>query len=206
MLGRRRRSLPVVGCWVTGLTLALAGCGTGTPVGASPSATTRQAPPGPVARPSEPSPSPSSPGASPAPSPTQPESTPVPSQPGPDAGTPPSGANQLSRFVGTWSGHTRTLTIDADGVGTETVYNGCCQLAWKLRFRVDHAHGTHANGKIYATLLSATFKDNPPETSNPEPKPGLGAIIGVEDGVWNDAFTGATFCDPDADAAGKCGA
>ena len=124
------------------------------------------------------------------------------------AGNAPSGASDLKPFVGTWTGHTRTLTIGANGVATEKVYDGCCTVAWTLTFSVDNASGTHADGKLYTTLISATFNENPdfPTPGSPEAKKGQGGIAGVQDGVLSEPYAGGTFCDSAADTAGKCGA
>ncbi|MBS2551513.1 hypothetical protein KGQ19_32060 [Catenulispora sp. NL8] len=125
----------------------------------------------------------------------------------PGAGNAPTGASNLKPFVGTWTGHTRTLTISADGIATEKVYDGCCTVAWTLRFSVDHASGSHADAALYTTLLSATFNENPdfPTPGSPEAQKGQGGIAGVQDGVLTEPYAGGTFCDAAADAAGKCG-
>jgi hypothetical protein len=123
------------------------------------------------------------------------------------AGNAPTGPNDLPAFVGTWTGHDRTLTINANGIATETVYDGCCTIAWTLRFSVDHVSGTHANAAVYTTLLAADFKENPnfPNVGSPEAQVGQGGIGDVQDGVLTEVYTGTTFCDPTADAANKCG-
>ncbi|WP_370375791.1 hypothetical protein [Catenulispora sp. GAS73] len=123
-------------------------------------------------------------------------------------GNPPTGASNLKPFVGTWIGHTRELTISANGIATEQVYDGCCTVAWTLRFSIDHASGTHANGQLYVTLKSAMFNENPqwPSPGSPEAQIGNGGIAGVQDGVFSEPFASGTFCDKAADLAGKCGA
>ncbi len=61
------------------------------------------------------------------------------------------------------------LTISANGIATEKVFDGCCAVAWTLTFSVDHASGTHAHGELYVTLKSATFNENP-NPGSPEPQ------------------------------------
>ncbi|HET7567659.1 MAG TPA: hypothetical protein VFJ91_06685 [Gaiellaceae bacterium] len=98
-------------------------------------------------------------------------------------------------FAGSWSGHTRALTITADGRGRESIYSGCCHFVLAMRFRLSHAQGTPGRATATATVTRVRVGDRTAFTAaSPPPRVGESGTIGLRDGVITESLTGTTYC------------
>jgi hypothetical protein len=110
----------------------------------------------------------------------------------------------LATFVGGWGGHTRRLSVAANGVATEYDNDGCCHFVIKVSFRILRAKGT-------LTDATATFRVTSVKRgewrSKGQPRVGQVGELVLKDGVVTDTLTGIYYCsDPAWGATGVCGA
>jgi hypothetical protein len=118
----------------------------------------------------------------------------------PDA--PPVG---LAAFVGEWVGHTRELTVAADGTATVSVDDGCCTRVYTSKMVLTNAGGTISDGRATATLTQLQI--TPGELGHgPVPKVGDSKTITIRNGILTDPFFDVTFCDAIQGANAACGA
>lgn len=112
-------------------------------------------------------------------------------------------AVSLAAFVGTWSGHTRSLTVSASGSGHETVYDGCCTQQIDMTFRLSDPRGASlAHATATATLIAVALYAVP----GPAPKVGQTGTVSLADGVLTNSLDGVTYCNQTAAARSACGA
>lgn len=110
-------------------------------------------------------------------------------------------------FVGTWSGHTRSLQISRTGVGRESIGAGCCDPVIDLRFRLSRAAGTRRHGTATIRLTYVRVRD-PTAYSQKHPPPRVGETgrLVLRNGVITESLTQTTYCDARAARRGVCGA
>lgn len=108
----------------------------------------------------------------------------------------------LADFVGTWQGHTRQLTIAADGTIVEDVYAGCCTHLVKLTYRAGAVRGTVGAATIAATVQAIDPGDG---SYGPLPKVGQTTKLSVDGPVITSLLTGLDYCSHSA-PVGYCGA
>ncbi|MCP2243866.1 hypothetical protein [Lentzea aerocolonigenes] len=113
-------------------------------------------------------------------------------------------AMSLSTFAGQWMGHTRSLTITADGRATEHVGSGCCNPVIDLTFTLSDPQWSPAEATATVTVTSVQLHDW--SRSDPAPKVGQMATIKLADGIITEPLAGATYCDHAKQLAGVCGA
>ncbi|MEU0885673.1 hypothetical protein ABZ345_44425 [Lentzea sp. NPDC005914] len=113
-------------------------------------------------------------------------------------------AVDLTVFVGQWTGHTRSLTITPDGRAKEHVGDGCCHPIIDLEFSVSAPRGIPAAATATITVTSVAVHDWP--MTQPAPRVGQAATIGLANGVITEPLAGGTYCDHAASMAGICGA
>lgn len=113
----------------------------------------------------------------------------------------------LASFAGTWGGHTRGLTIAANGIGKEVVYSGCCDHVINLRLRLSRPRGTESNATALVRVVAEHIYD-PADFSNAYPAPHVGETrtIRLRNGVITEPMTHLTYCDTAQQARGTCGA
>ncbi|MFI6099216.1 hypothetical protein ACIA8G_26995 [Lentzea sp. NPDC051213] len=113
-------------------------------------------------------------------------------------------ALSLSAFAGQWIGHTRSLTITADGKATEHVNDGCCRAVIDLTFTLSNPQGSPGAATATITVTSVQLHDW--TGAKPAPKVGQVATIKLADGVITEPLAGGTYCDQVKQLAGVCGA
>jgi hypothetical protein len=113
----------------------------------------------------------------------------------------------LASFAGTWGGHTRGLTIAANGIGKEVVYAGCCDHVINLRLRLSRPRGTENNATALVQVVAEHIYD-PADFSNAYPAPHVGETrtLRLRNGVITEPMTHLTYCETAQQARGTCGA
>jgi hypothetical protein len=113
----------------------------------------------------------------------------------------------LGTFAGTWSGHTRGLTITPTGHARESIGDGCCDPIIDLTFQLSRPAGTWLNATVTATVISVAVHDKSAFAPGHRP-PHLGqkGQLRLRDGVITEPLTGTLYCDMAADLKGTCGA
>ena len=109
----------------------------------------------------------------------------------------------LTAFAGSWTGHTRSMTVSASGSAHEVVYDGCCTQEIDMTFRLSSPRGTTAaRATATATVTAVALYALP----GPAPKVGQTGTASLVDGVLTAPFGGNTYCDNAAAARSECGA
>jgi hypothetical protein len=109
----------------------------------------------------------------------------------------------LAAFAGSWTGHTRSLTVSASGTAHEVVYDGCCTQEIDMTFRLSNPRGTSAaRATATATVTSVAFY----ALAGPAAKVGQTGTASLVDGVLTVPFSDNTYCDKAAAARSECGA
>jgi hypothetical protein len=117
------------------------------------------------------------------------------------------GAGPVAPFAGHWTGHTRTLTITSAGIGKEVIDDGCCDRVMSFHMKLSKIHGTRAAASARVRIVSIPFihkADFSPQF--PAPKIGQTGTLRLRDGVITEPFFKTTFCSPDKQLTGACGA
>jgi hypothetical protein len=112
----------------------------------------------------------------------------------------------LATFTGTWIGHTRGLTISANGTATESVGSGCCDPIIDLRMKISHPRGNVHVASVKAVVTSVQLHDRSAFGGASVPRVGQAGRIKLRYGVITDTLTGFTFCNASTGAKGRCGA
>jgi hypothetical protein len=110
----------------------------------------------------------------------------------------------LTAFAAEWLGHTRQLTITADGRATEHIDSGCCIPVVDLTFRLSQPRGTADNATVTATVTSVELHDWTADVK--APKIGQTGTVRVHHGVLTEPFTDTIYCDLTEANRGTCGA
>lgn len=112
----------------------------------------------------------------------------------------------LTEFVGTWSGHTRLLTISNSGLGKESISDGCCTSVLDLTFQLSDPQGIGVK-KARATATVTAVRLGPGWYANtPPPVVGQLGMLTINGGVITDHISGTTFCDSAKTSTSTCGA
>lgn len=102
-------------------------------------------------------------------------------------------------WVGDWYGHTRRLTITADGRVHELISSGCCQLYADVRYRIlPTTERVTAGGRSISLEVTAVTVGNVRVGQS-----GLLRMSGNQ--VFSGPTGGTNYCGPRA-AVGECGA
>lgn len=114
-------------------------------------------------------------------------------------------APDFSKLVGDWAGHTRLLTVTGEGVVTEKIQDGCCDLVIKLTYQLEEpvtkkgltrAKATITNVKVgKRKLLNGTV-----------PRVGQKGTITLQGGVITPPYLKTNYCNMKASTQGTCGA
>lgn len=112
----------------------------------------------------------------------------------------------LEPFVGTWYGHTRSLTVDRAGVAKESVSDGCCDLVIRLTLRLAHPRRIGDSVVATATVVRAHVFDRSAFGKRTPPRVGDRGRFTLRRGIINEHITGTTYCDSRASRLGRCGA
>jgi hypothetical protein len=113
----------------------------------------------------------------------------------------------LAPFVGTWSGHTRTLTVSGTGVAKEAISDGCCDRVIRLTARLSHPRRIGGSLIATATVVRVRVFDRtafPP--GHRPPRVGDHGRFTLRRGIILEGLTGTTYCNAAASRLGRCGA
>jgi hypothetical protein len=110
----------------------------------------------------------------------------------------------LATFVGHWTGHTRSLTIDRGGRAAEFISSGCCDAVVNLDFRLARPRGTASDATAIATVTAVWVRDRSAFTKRgPPPRVGEHRLLRLRRGVLSEPLTGTNYCAP---GVLRCGA
>ena len=113
----------------------------------------------------------------------------------------------LTPFIGTWSGHTRTLTVSRSGVAKESISDGCCHRVIRLTSRLSHPRRVGHSLVATATVVRVRVFDRSAFTArHPAPRVGDRGRFTLRRGIILEGLTGATYCNARTSRLGKCGA
>ncbi len=110
-------------------------------------------------------------------------------------------------FAAQWYGHTRSLTITADGTATESIGDGCCRpiidLTWTL-----------SNVRLGLEVQTATGRVTSVDVHDPSvtwpagraPRVGDVFTVSLKNGVLSQHLVDTIYCDEEAGRDGTCGA
>jgi hypothetical protein len=118
---------------------------------------------------------------------------------------PPPSPPTLAPFVGTWIGHTRTLSVRRDGTAVESVGDGCCDPVVDLRLRLTHPRRVH--GGLVASVVVTAVRVHDRRALPPgrhAPRIGEKGTLRLRAHVLVESVTGDTYCGPGAKPV--CGA
>lgn len=108
-------------------------------------------------------------------------------------------------FVGSWTGHTRSLTVSKEGVVTEKVSDGCCNPIIELTYQLA-APGTGRSPLSAKAKITGVKVLDPKLISGRPPQVGDTGTITLNQGVITPPFLRTTYCDRAAAKRGACGA
>ena len=120
----------------------------------------------------------------------------------PTPDSPRATAAAYDAFVGTFSGHTRHLTVRDDHIAREVIYDGCCTHGITVRYRITASVGDKHDGYLRARVLRVRLGD----WAGPRPHRGDVRRITVHHGVFVSHHTGTNYCTRRAGMTGACGA
>jgi hypothetical protein len=109
----------------------------------------------------------------------------------------------LATFVGAWGGHTRGLSIEPNGRGSEFVDDGCCTRSYQTTFQILSVSGTVTRAHAVYRVISFTRHENEVKARH---KGDVGILL-LRNGIVTNTLTGVYFCsDPAWGTTGACGA
>ncbi|MEO7352412.1 MAG: hypothetical protein ABIR34_01825 [Marmoricola sp.] len=108
-------------------------------------------------------------------------------------------------LLGLWSGHTRLLTVNAQGVATEKIQDGCCALVVQLTYQLDNPV-TKAGTTTADATITAVRVGKRKLLKGRVPKVGDTGRITLRKGVITPPFLKTNYCDGKAAKKGTCGA
>ncbi len=118
-----------------------------------------------------------------------------------------SARTSLAPFVGTWYGHTRTLTIGPTGTAKESISDGCCDRVIRLTSRLSRPRRIGDSLVATATVVRVRVFDRSAFTAGHRPpRVGDRGRFTLRRGVIVERLTGTTYCNPRASRLGRCGA
>jgi hypothetical protein len=113
----------------------------------------------------------------------------------------------LRPFVGTWIGHTRSLTVDRTGLAKESISDGCCDLVVRLTTRLSHPRRIDGSTVATATVVRARIYDRSAfRSGHAPPRVGDRGRFTLRRGIINERLTQTTYCNARASRLGRCGA
>jgi hypothetical protein len=113
----------------------------------------------------------------------------------------------LRPFVGTWIGHTRSLTVDRNGLAKELVSDGCCDLVIRLTARLSHPRRAGDSIVATATVVRARIYDRSAfRPGHAPPHIGQRGAFTLRRGIITEHLTEMTYCNARASRLGRCGA
>jgi hypothetical protein len=113
----------------------------------------------------------------------------------------------LAPFVGSWYGHTRTLTIGRTGIARESISDGCCDRIVRLTSRLSRPRRVGGSLVATATVVRVRVFDRGAFTAgHPPPRVDDRSRFTLRRGIIVERLTGTTYCNPRASRLGKCGA
>ena len=103
-------------------------------------------------------------------------------------------------FAGSWTGHTRSLTVSPQGRVHEEVYSGCCTPELTMDYQLTSVTGTSpteatATGQVTAVKAG-------PNTGAPPPAIGSSITLTRHGDQITDSITDASFCKPKTQGCG----
>lgn len=114
-------------------------------------------------------------------------------------------APDFGALVGSWSGHTRTLSISATGLVVERISDGCCHRVIDLTYQLSQPQAGGGTTTATATLTRVVVHDRKALGTKP-PRVGATGTISLTKGIISAPYVGTSFCGPKAAAHGACGA
>jgi hypothetical protein len=116
-------------------------------------------------------------------------------------------APDFTALVGYWSGHTRLLAITGDGVGIETLSNGCCEIVVKLTYQLTDpvADAPAGTASAQAKITKVTI-GNRKLIKGRVPRVGDTGVIRVNQGIVRSPYLKTSYCSPAKAKKGACGA
>ncbi len=114
-------------------------------------------------------------------------------------------APDFGAFVGSWSGHTRSLTITKTGVVVERVGDGCCHKIIDLVYQLSDPGTRNGASTATAKVTKAKVYDRKAFKNHP-PKVGDTGTLRLRNGVIVTPFVKTNYCDAKAAKKGTCGA
>jgi hypothetical protein len=114
-------------------------------------------------------------------------------------------APDFSALVGYWSGHTRLLTVTGDGVVTEKIQDGCCDLIIKLTYQLTEPVTKDGVTRAQATITNVKVGKRK-LLQGSVPKVGKTGTITLRGGVIRPPYFKTNYCDPKSKKQGTCGA
>ena len=103
-------------------------------------------------------------------------------------------------FAGSWTGHTRSLTVSPQGSAHEEVYSGCCSLELSMDYQLTSVTGTSPT-EATATGQITSAKAGP-NTGAPPPAIGSSITLTRHGDQITDSITDASFCKPKTQGCG----
>lgn len=117
------------------------------------------------------------------------------------------GKATLATFAGEWYGHTRSLSVDTKGLVREFIGSGCCDPIVRLRLHLYSPRGSATRASVKAYVSWVRILDRRAFNSSfPAPRVGQKVTWRLQNGVLTEPATNITYCDPNADEKGRCGA
>jgi hypothetical protein len=117
-----------------------------------------------------------------------------------------SGPATLRPFVGTWSGHTRSLVVDHTGVTRESISDGCCDPVIRLTTRLSHPRRVGSSIVATATVVRARIFDRSAFGKHAPPRVGEHGRFTLSRGILSESLTQTTYCSSRTARLGRCGA
>ncbi len=128
-----------------------------------------------------------------------------PRPPAPLNPAPPTSAVTLAAFTGLWTGHTRSLTISASGLGHEHTDDGCCEPVIDLTFQLSNPQGTSPT-HVTATATVTAVQIGPGwDPAVQPPVVGQHGTVSIDGGLITDHLSNTYFCNKAEDAKSTCG-
>lgn len=134
------------------------------------------------------------------------------SPPGLAGGRPAHAAGSLSPFVGTWTGHTRRLTVSSSGIARETLDDGCCTKIARVTYRLSGRRGSGNVVTARARITKVTilepdaFGDGKYELRRPRVGMRTRFRLNRRSGVLTIQLNKITYCNAEAASHSRCGA
>ena len=114
-------------------------------------------------------------------------------------------APDFSAFTGIWSGHTRSMAINGQGVVSERLNDGCCTLVINLTYQLADPTTQGATSTAKATITAVKVGKRK-KVNGRVPRVGDTGVLTVRNGVVRPPFLKTNYCNKAAAKKGTCGA